>query len=149
MVTATPTRRHATERWAWVAGGAATVGLLALRDPNTSGSYGLCPLLALTGLDCPFCGGLRGTSALLHGDVATALDHNALLPLFLGVAIALAVTAFARAGRVDGVSASRSTRLRPLTIRPAALWWSLGVVTAIFFVVRNLPWFPYLDSVAG
>lgn len=149
MVTETPTRRHATERWAWVAGGTATVGLLALRDPNTSGSYGFCPLLALTGLDCPLCGGLRGTYALLHGDVATALDHNALLPLFLGVAIALAVSAFVRSGSVDPASVGTSSRLRPLTIRPAALWWSLGVATAVFFVVRNLPWFPYLDSVAG
>ncbi len=149
MVTATPTRRHATERWAWVAGGAAAVGLLALRDPNTSGSYGFCPLLAVTGLDCPLCGGLRGTSALLHGDVATALDHNALLPLFLGVAIVFAVTAFVRAGRVDSELAASRSRVRPLTIRPAVLWWSLGVVTAVFFVVRNLPWFPYLDSVAG
>jgi hypothetical protein len=25
-------------------------------------------------------------------------------------------------------------------------WWALGAVTLVFFVVRNLPWFPYLDS---
>ncbi|MEO8106399.1 MAG: DUF2752 domain-containing protein [Actinomycetes bacterium] len=147
MVTATKTRRHATERWVWVAGGAAAVGLLALRDPNTAGSYGFCPLLALTGWDCPLCGGLRGTNALLHGDVATALDHNALLPLFLAVAVALAVSAFVRAGRVDQTPSAVSIRSRPLIVRPVVLWWSLGVVTAVFFVVRNLPWFPYLDSV--
>ena len=68
------------------------VGFLALRDPNQSGSYGFCPLHSLTGLDCPFCGGLRGTSALLHGDIATALDHNVLLPVYLvGLAVLIGV----------------------------------------------------------
>ena len=38
-------------------------------------------------------------------------------------------------GRVRGVRA-------PSTV----VWWSLGTVAAVFFVVRNLPWFPYLAS---
>jgi hypothetical protein len=132
------------ERWAWAAGGAATLGLLWARDPNQAGSYGYCPLRAFTGLDCPFCGGLRGTYALMHGDVATALNHNLLLPLFLGVVLALAVRAWRRA---DGTSRRRSS---PGVVAgaPVALWWALAAVTAIFFVVRNLPWFPYLDSVS-
>lgn len=148
MVTVAPTRRRATGRWAWVAGGAAAVGLLALRDPNTAGSYGFCPLRALTGLDCPFCGGLRGTNALLHGDVATAIDHNALLPLFLGVALVLAVSAVLGAGRDGQRGTTTITAGLPRAIRPTVLWWTLGVITVVFFVVRNLPWFPYLDSVA-
>jgi hypothetical protein len=149
MVTTAPARRHATTRWAWVAGGVGAVGVLALRDPNTAGSYGFCPLLATTGLDCPFCGGLRGTYALLHGDVATAIDHNALLPLFLGVALVLAVSAFVRAGQTEDTGAVTTTGRRPLAARSATLWWTLGIVAAVFLVVRNLPWFPYLDSVAG
>ena len=148
MVTTAPARRHTSTRWAWVAGGAVAVGLLALRNPNTEGSYGFCPLLATTGLDCPFCGGPRGSYALLHGDVATALDHNALLPLFLGVALVLAVSAFVRAGRAEQTAVTTTGR-RALALRPATLWWALGVVTVAFLVVRNLPWFPYLDSVAG
>ena len=55
--------------------------MLAVRNPNVSGSYGVCPFKAVTGWDCPFCGGLRGTYALIHGDVATALDRNVLLPV--------------------------------------------------------------------
>ena len=99
MAITTSTRhRRSGERWFWVAGGAATVGLLWARDPNAAGSYGYCPLRALTGLDCPFCGGLRGTYALMHGDVAAALDHNVMLPLYLGAALALGIRVFWRGG---------------------------------------------------
>lgn len=125
-------------RWVPIGVGAAALGVLALRDPNQSGSYGFCPLHALTGLDCPFCGGLRGTYALLHGDVATALDHNLLLPLYLGVFVAVGVIAF-RGTRAGGFGDVRSGRGRLLV-------WGLVAVTTVFFVVRNLPWFPYLDA---
>ena len=148
MATVTATRRHAVERWVWAAGGVATVGLLWARDPNPAGSYGLCPLLALTGLDCPFCGGLRGTYALMHGDVATALDHNLLLPLFLGVAMAVAVRAWARAGVPSAKPDDTRDATRSVAGAPITLWWLLVAVTAVFFVVRNLPWFPFLDSAA-
>lgn len=144
MTTATvaSTRRHAAARWAFAAGGVATVGMLLVRDPNQVGSYGFCPLRALTGLDCPFCGGLRGSYALIHGDVATALDHNALLPLFLGVAALLGVSVWMRAGRPRPSSGPTPS----LVALPVALWWTVGIASALFFVVRNLPWFPYLGS---
>jgi len=148
MATLTSTRHRAIERWAWAAGGAATLGLLWARDPNSAGNYGFCPLRAMTGLDCPFCGGLRGTYALMHGDVATALDHNLLLPLFLGVAMALAIRAWARAGGSSGGGERTNAPTRSVAGAPVALWWALVAVTAVFFVVRNLPWFPYLDSAA-
>lgn len=52
--------------------------LVAGRDPNATGSYGFCPFRAMTGLDCPGCGLLRGAHAGLNGDLARALDHNLL-----------------------------------------------------------------------
>lgn len=66
----------------------AYVGLV---DPNEPGHYPLCPTKALTGLDCPGCGGLRATHALVTGDVVGALDHNAFVVLVL---IPLAVAAW-------------------------------------------------------
>jgi hypothetical protein len=148
VATLTADRHHLIERWAWAAGGAATLGLLWTRDPNPAGSYGFCPLRALTGLDCPFCGGLRGTYALMHGDVATALDHNLLLPLFLGVAMVLAVRAWARTGRSSGKVEASVGPARSVAGVPVAVWWALVAVTALYFVVRNVPWFPYLDASA-
>jgi hypothetical protein len=83
----------------------------------------------LLGIDCPACGGLRGTHDLLHGDVVGALDHNLLLPLLLALYAYAAVVAFAPlVGRV----------VRPL--HPPR--WALvagAVVLATFTVVRNLP----------
>jgi hypothetical protein len=52
---------------------------LALRDPHVTGSWGLCPLLFLTGLPCPLCGGLRAMNDVLRGDVVAAVSSNALV----------------------------------------------------------------------
>lgn len=62
-------------------GGACTAGaaLIFLFDPASSSFYPSCPLRALTGLLCPFCGGLRAAHALLHGRVLEAAALNPFL----------------------------------------------------------------------
>src|SRR5687768_7002451 len=52
-----------------VAGAAAYVSVV---DPHQPGHYPACPFLAVTGLFCPGCGGLRCAHALAHGDVPAA-----------------------------------------------------------------------------
>jgi hypothetical protein len=104
----------------------AYVGLV---DPSGGGAYPLCPSRVVFGIDCPACGGLRGTHDLLNGDIVSALDHNLLLPVLLavfGVAFAL--------------------WLRPLVGRPARAvrlprWVTVaGIAVAVgFAVLRNLP----------
>jgi len=59
------------------AGGLTLAAALLLRDPNRSGSWPPCPFLALTGVPCPGCGGLRAVHDLLTGDVVGALSSNA------------------------------------------------------------------------
>ena len=44
-----------------------------------------CPFRAVTGWDCPLCGGTRMGSALLHGDVATAFAFNPVA--LMGIAV--------------------------------------------------------------
>lgn len=146
MPTLNRTRHRSAQGWGWLAASAATLGLLWTRDPNQTGSYGLCPLRALTGLDCPFCGGLRGTYALLHGDVGTALDHNLLLPLYLGLLLMVALAGWFGFRRTDSGDDGSALVLLQRVVRAKALWWAVGLVTVIFFVVRNLSWFPYLSS---
>ena len=132
-------------RWRWVGGAGLVVGLgvLAIHDPNQPGSYGLCPLQALTGLDCPFCGGLRGTHALLHGDVGLALNHNLLLPVYLGALVAIAILVWRQTPLLQRAE-TRDGGSNPLAFR--AVVWGFVAATVIFFVVRNLPYFPYLDA---
>jgi len=59
---------------------------LVLRDPHEHGSWGVCPLLVITGLPCPGCGGLRATSDLLHGRLAEAASSNLYAVLTVGIA---------------------------------------------------------------
>ena len=123
---------------------AAIVGSLYLRavDPNVPGHYPGCPSQMLLGVDCPGCGGMRGTYDLLHGDIAGMLDDNILLV----VAVPLAIVAFA-------VWAFRSWTGRRPQVSPAQqaqrsrMMLGALIVVLVFGVVRNLV--PYLGSGAG
>ncbi|MGX1130008.1 hypothetical protein RKD49_002198 [Streptomyces glaucescens] len=109
-----------------VAGAFAYVGAV---DPNEPGHYPVCPLLRLTGLYCPGCGGLRSAHAVVHGDLAAALQANA-------VAVA-GYALFAVAWTVWVVRTARGRPLR-LDLRSAHLW-AVGALVLVFTVVRNLP----------
>jgi hypothetical protein len=130
-----PTRRTR----AWVApvavGVVALAGCayLATHDPYDSHEpMPQCPFKAVTGLDCPLCGGLRMVRSLLTAHWSDALHANALLL----VAVPFVVYAWARwlVASVTG---------RPYTIRvPRRAWVVVLVVAVVWTVVRNLPGFP-------
>lgn len=98
-------------------------------DPNTPGHYPVCPLLRLTGVYCPGCGGLRSAYAFAHGEWVTALGANA-----------LAVAGYVAFAVLWTVWVVRAVRGRPMRIDlgPVQLW-SLGALLLVFTVVRNLP----------
>ncbi|WP_128377716.1 DUF2752 domain-containing protein [Streptomyces cavernae] len=109
-----------------VVGAFAYVGAV---DPNEPGHYPVCPLLHYTGVYCPGCGGLRSAYALVHGDLITALHANA-----------LAVAGYVVFAAVWTVWVVRAARGRPLRIDLGPVrMWSIGVLLALFTVVRNLP----------
>lgn len=112
--------------------GAATLALV-VRDPHRHGSWGLCPFKAITGWDCPGCGGLRAVNDLGHGQLVEAAHSNLLfvssLPLLLGVWL-LAVE--------RGWTGRPPRRLSPRAIR--VLVAVCVVVTIAFTVYRNTPW---------
>ncbi|MFV0136569.1 DUF2752 domain-containing protein [Streptomyces sp. HMX87] len=109
-----------------VAGAFAYVGTV---DPNEPGHYPACPLLQYTGIYCPGCGGLRSAHAVVHGDLAAALQANA--PAVFGY---LAFTV------LWTVWVVRAARGRPSALAPPpALLWTLGALLLVFTVVRNLP----------
>lgn len=122
--------------------GAAAVGYLAAVDPNTPGHYPVCPLKALTGIDCPGCGMLRATHDLVHGQVVGALDHNVLMILLVPLAAVLWVRWVRRAwtGVTPAVTRSQFRR------RNAVLLVGLALVL-VFGVVRNVV--PFLGSGIG
>lgn len=113
----------------------AGTALVAAVNPNESGHYPTCPLLAVTGLYCPFCGGLRAAHDLTRFDVAGALDRN---PLFV-IALPLIIWAYARWAR-------RAFTGKPEPLALPKWWgWALLAVLAVYFVLRNLPGMDWLS----
>ncbi|BFO20676.1 hypothetical protein SHKM778_70640 [Streptomyces sp. KM77-8] len=112
-----------------LAAAAGAFSYVAAVDPGEPGHYPVCPLLRLTGLYCPGCGGLRSAHAVAHGDLLTALQANA--PAVLGYALCAVLWT------VWVVRAVRGTPFR--FAPPPALVWSLGALLLAFTVVRNLP----------
>ena len=118
---------------------AAAAGYLYAVDPNEPGHYPLCPTQALLGMDCAGCGCLRGTHALLHGDLAAALDHNVLLVVLAPLLVVLGVRWFRRAWRGERPAVTRAQFQRGNRLMIASL-----VAVLAFGVVRNFV--PYLSS---
>lgn len=107
----------------------AAFGYVATVDPNEPGHYPVCPLLGLTGLYCPGCGGLRSAHAFAHGDIGAAFGANAVAVVGYFLFAVVWVLWMVRAGRGQ-----------PLRIGLAPVhWWGIGAVLLVFSVVRNLP----------
>ena len=110
------------------------VAALAVRDPADSGLFPPCPFLALTGLQCPGCGALRGLHQLLNGQLLAALDLNIVMVL----ALPFLAYSFLSMLALD------VTGHRPPTVfvRPAWIWLLLiGIM--LFWVLRNVPVYPF------
>ena len=88
-------------------------------DPASHAFYPGCPLHALTGLDCPACGGLRAAHLLLHGHLRAAFALNPFLFFALPV-VALFL-------------------IRPALARPRWVPWAALALLAAWFLWRN--WF--------
>lgn len=123
------TRGQRLARVAALAAAAGATAYVGFTDPSEGGAYPLCPSRMLFGVDCPACGGLRGTHDLLNGDLAGALGHNLLLPALLAV-----------------VAVTVALWMRPLIGRPARpvrtprwLITAGATVAVAFTVLRNLP----------
>ena len=108
------------------------LGYVGLVDPhNTHSAYPLCPFKMLTGWNCPFCGGLRMTHDLLHGDLPASINDNVFLlfgiPLLLG-----------------WVVIRRRRGQSPLPM-PAVV--TIVVAAVLWTVLRNLPGFPLVPTI--
>jgi hypothetical protein len=87
----------------------------------------------VTGWNCPFCGGLRMTYDLLHGDLLACINDN----VFALVGIPLLA---------GWVLMRRRRGRRPL---PFGAVLTIVVATVAWTVVRNLPGFPLIPAVLG
>jgi len=109
--------------------GVATLAL-QVRDPHRHASWGLCPFKALTGWDCPLCGGLRAVNDLGHGQLAEAAHSNLLFVASIPVLVGLWAL-WVRHGW---------TGERPRLRASRQLLVTLTVLVVTFTVFRNTPW---------
>jgi len=120
-----------------------TIGALAtataalhFRDPHVSGSWGLCPLFATTGIYCPGCGGLRAVNDLTNGDLVGAAHSNLLFVL------ALPLIAWGLLGWVRG--AWTGDQRVPGWLGRSGFYVGLVLLMGVFMVVRNVPGLDFL-----
>ena len=117
-----------------VAGGLLLSGCVALAIVDPTHGPPLCPFKAVTGFDCPGCGGTRAAHQLFTGHLGAALDYNVLavvaMPFILwGLFVSLTA--------MFGGPRWRSISLSPQWTRVAL------VVIVAFWVLRNVPIAPF------
>ncbi|GAB7050724.1 DUF2752 domain-containing protein [Catenuloplanes indicus] len=135
------TRVHArTPRWlaplAVFGCVSAAAGYVLWADPAAADANATptCIVKYLTGFDCPGCGGTRAVWFMMHGDIANAARHHAVL-LFATPFVAYLYLAWAG-------KALFGWRLPSWEPSSRSLIWFLAA-WGIFSVVRNLPWEPF------
>ena len=110
---------------------------LHVRDPHSTGSWGICPLFAATGIYCPGCGGLRAVNDLTNADVLGAASSNLLFVASVPLIVFLWVRWFRRSWRGDPAVPGRDRSQYLLASVVVAL-------LLVFTVVRNLPFGSWL-----
>ncbi len=124
-----------TNRYAALGTGIAAAGALAyvgFGNPHSPSFVFLpCPFKALTGWNCPACGGLRMTHDILHADWSAAFVDNAFLLIGLPILLTWVLVRRSMGKQV-------STTLAFVVIIAAAVTWT---------VARNLPGFPLVPTV--
>lgn len=115
--------------------GLAAAGLLHFHDPHSSGAYGFCPFLLITGRPCPGCGGLRAVNDLTRFDLSAAVSSNVLAVGLVGaLAVAYGLWVVRRWRGEDA-------RMIVLSSRTSVAVLALLVV---FGIARNTPWGSWL-----
>ena len=79
-----------------VAGSIFAIVILYRFNPSTTHFYPRCPTRSLLGIECPGCGSLRASHALLHGRLLTAWHYNPLLLLSLPMVLLLSLSSALR-----------------------------------------------------
>ncbi|WP_108823317.1 DUF2752 domain-containing protein [Dysgonomonas sp. Marseille-P4361] len=104
---------------------------------DMQGDNALCSFKALTGLECPGCGGQRSVHFLLHGEVLEALRYNAFF------VIALPFLAYFYVMFILVYVLKQEKYLKSFVFTS---WFGFGllIVVVLFFILRNIPVSPFL-----
>lgn len=104
---------------------------------DMTGDNALCSFKAVTGLECPGCGGQRSVHFLLHGDIMQALRYNSFF------VIALPFLAYFYIMFVLVYVLKKEKYLKSFVFTS---WFGFGllIVVILFFILRNIPISPFI-----
>ena len=108
--------------------------LFFVLDPTKNALFPRCLFHSLTGGYCPGCGSQRALHSLLHFDIAGVIRYNLLfLPAALLILYHYLHPVLNRIfkWRLPNVFYMKNTP------------WVILAVVLVFWVVRNLPWYPF------
>ena len=95
-----------------------------------------CPLYTITGLLCPGCGTFRAIGALVHAAVWQAIRYNALAVVLLPALAILCIRDTIRyVNAAPPVPTSRPEKIIVVGV---------AIISALYAVMRNLPFFEVL-----
>lgn len=96
-------------------------------NPSTSGFYPPCPTKYLLGIECPGCGSLRASHALLHGRIAEAWHLNPMLLLTIPFILLLLFTGILRSHNrvLDLIYNKLNNRISLIIIAFILLGWGI------------------------
>lgn len=96
-------------------------------NPSTSGFYPPCPTKYLLGVECPGCGSLRASHALLHGRIAEAWHLNPMLLLAIPFILLLLLTGIFRSHNrvMDLIYNKLNNRISLIVIAVILLGWGI------------------------
>jgi hypothetical protein len=120
--------------------GTAALAVLFFNDPAADASRWFPPCLfhAATGWYCPGCGSTRGLYQLLHGHLAAAFRMNPLMVLCVPYLVYAFLTCAAK------VTFPHARWANPSRAPTKAQWiWSFLALVLLYWVVRNLPIYPF------
>ena len=110
-------------------------------NPAKYSFFPKCPFFTLTGLNCPGCGSQRAINCLLHGQIFKAARYNLLLVLslpFLAVHFGYKTA-----------SVFYKQDLRWKIIYNPFIPWVIFSFVIIFWILRNIPFYPFNYLSAG
>ena len=102
-------------------------------DPSQHQFFPVCPLYAMTGLACPGCGLTRGFHSLFNGDLISAVDFNALIPVWAVILSYVLVSLTLLAIRGKGL---------PMWPTNPRFMSAFFIALVAFGVLRNIPVWP-------
>lgn len=103
-------------------------------DPEDHTIFPKCLFHSLTGAYCPGCGSQRALHSLLHFDIAGVVSYN-----FLFLPAALLLIYHYLHPLLNNLFAWKLPNLFYWKSTP----WIILAVIVLFWIMRNLPWYPF------